>query len=63
MDGFLEDAQVQEAALCVLLQLSETVPGRRAIHSEGAVHRVFAAMDAHIKNEQVCEGQGAGLLR
>lgn len=53
MDSFVEDFKVQEAALCVLLQLSESAAGRGAIATDAAIPRVFTAMDTHVKNELV----------
>ena len=44
---------MQEAALCVLLQLSESAAGRGAIATDAAIPRVFTAMDTHVKNELV----------
>ena len=58
MDAFVEDVKVQEAAVCVLLQLSETSPGRRAVAADGAIPRVFAAMDINVKSELVRQPGG-----
>ena len=64
MDSFVEDFKVQEAALCVLLQLSESAAGRGAIATDAAIPRVFTAMDTHVKNElvRVCVLLGGACL-